>query len=240
MTEAVASFEANTDGRDFVVGDIHGMFPQLEALLEQVSFDTNCDRLFSVGDLVDRGRHSRDVLRWLDYPWFHPVRGNHDQFVIDSGDEAEDRLWIEKNGGGWWLDIAPDERERFRAAMSGLPWAIEVRGDPLPWVVIHADVPPDMSWPQCREALLAGNERIRLQVMWSRKRAEQRLSYRDVAEVAGCSRVYVGHTPMPQVRLVANMCFMDTGAAYTYMNWAQLSLCEHLTGKPEPVSVSTY
>ena len=51
-------FGQNPDGRDYVVGDIHGMFHHLEVLLNDIGFDEDCDRLFSVGDLVDRGPHS--------------------------------------------------------------------------------------------------------------------------------------------------------------------------------------
>jgi len=51
---AVCCFGENREGRDFVVGDIHGMFGHLRMLLKQVSFDAEVDRLFSVGDLVDR------------------------------------------------------------------------------------------------------------------------------------------------------------------------------------------
>jgi len=45
----------NKKGRDFVCGDIHGCFDQLEEKLSQVNFDKSTDRLFCVGDLIDRG-----------------------------------------------------------------------------------------------------------------------------------------------------------------------------------------
>ncbi|MBZ0074391.1 metallophosphoesterase [Bordetella hinzii] len=31
-----------------------------------------------MGDLVDRGPESADVLKWLERPWFHAICGNHD------------------------------------------------------------------------------------------------------------------------------------------------------------------
>ena len=58
-------FPKNHEGRDFVVGDLHGMFQTLEALMETVKFDTTIDRLFSVGDLVDRGPESKRVVEFL-------------------------------------------------------------------------------------------------------------------------------------------------------------------------------
>jgi hypothetical protein len=51
---------ANTAGRDFVCGDIHGCFDELDAALAKLQFDPAVDRLISVGDLVDRGPRSAD------------------------------------------------------------------------------------------------------------------------------------------------------------------------------------
>ncbi len=48
-------FGKNSSGRDFVVGDIHGSFGALEQLLQRLNFDPDCDRVFAVGDLIDRG-----------------------------------------------------------------------------------------------------------------------------------------------------------------------------------------
>lgn len=73
---------ANTQGRDLAVGDIHGHFGRLVMCLEQAGFDPAVDRLFSVGDLVDRGPYSEAALQWLDRPWFHAVQGNHEALAI--------------------------------------------------------------------------------------------------------------------------------------------------------------
>ena len=58
MKNIVHTYEANLEGRDFVVGDIHGEYDQFMKELEKVNFDKNIDRVFSVGDLVDRGKDS--------------------------------------------------------------------------------------------------------------------------------------------------------------------------------------
>ena len=49
-------------GRDLVVGDVHGCFRTLDGALCELRFDTDSDRLFGVGDLVDRGPHSAEAL----------------------------------------------------------------------------------------------------------------------------------------------------------------------------------
>jgi len=51
----VHEYEKNTEGQDFFVGDIHGMYNLLMSQLNLLGFDRNVDRLFSVGDIVDRG-----------------------------------------------------------------------------------------------------------------------------------------------------------------------------------------
>ena len=68
----------NEAGRDFVVGDLHGHRELLERQLEQMGFNTHFDRLFSVGDLIDRGPHSLATLALIEEPWFHAVLGNHE------------------------------------------------------------------------------------------------------------------------------------------------------------------
>ena len=59
----VKHFPLNDLGRDFIIGDLHGHWSVLERLLEEVSFDKAKDRLFSVGDLVDRGQIGRASCR---------------------------------------------------------------------------------------------------------------------------------------------------------------------------------
>ena len=93
----IKRFAANTPGRDFAVGDIHGHFTRLQAALDAAGFNPAVDRLFSVGDLVDRGPECEDVIKWLNKPWFHPVRGNHDDYVCRF-DTCDTGNWMH-NGG---------------------------------------------------------------------------------------------------------------------------------------------
>ena len=67
----------NTLGRDFVIGDIHGAFSVVVEAIKLVQFDPKKDRLFSLGDTIDRGPESRRAQRFLSTPWVHAIRGNH-------------------------------------------------------------------------------------------------------------------------------------------------------------------
>ncbi|MHB1665841.1 metallophosphoesterase [Thiomonas sp.] len=99
-------------GRDFVVGDLHGSLRLLEIALEGVHFDRGRDRLFSVGDLVDRGQNSLGCLQLLQEPWFHCVRGNHEDLMLDFLDDGHQygsgsrHAWLDQaNGSGWYFEL---------------------------------------------------------------------------------------------------------------------------------------
>ena len=72
----------------YAVGDIQGCYHSFQRLLEKIQFDPSHDRLWLVGDLVNRGAGSLPVLRWL-FNWQakYPssvtvVLGNHDLHAL--------------------------------------------------------------------------------------------------------------------------------------------------------------
>ena len=162
--DIVSRFSRNTRGRDFVVGDIHGMFSHLRALLKDLEFSQESDRLFSVGDLVDRGPESSEAVKWLNFPWFHACRGNHEQFALDSDDPVQFDLWVNKNGGSWWLDLDDTQHEIFRAAFRDLPMAMEVDTVSGTVGIVHADVPPLLSWDRFARIAGPGRRPLRARV----------------------------------------------------------------------------
>ena len=103
-------YSRNVTGKDYAVGDIHANFSKLQAALDTICFNPITDRLFSVGDLVDRGPESDEVLDWLAKPWFIPVRGNHEQMAIDFARGGLDAHLYNANGGGWNISNPPHVR----------------------------------------------------------------------------------------------------------------------------------
>ena len=73
----------NQFGRDLVVGDVHGCFRTLHRALREVGFDPDRDRLFGVGDLVNRGPHSEDALAWIEDRFHSVTLGNHKRPIRD-------------------------------------------------------------------------------------------------------------------------------------------------------------
>lgn len=70
----------------YIIGDIQGQFDSLQQLLKLIKFNPQTDRLGFVGDLVNRGPQSLQVLRFiqrLKSPLV--VLGNHDLFCLMLG-----------------------------------------------------------------------------------------------------------------------------------------------------------
>lgn len=68
----------------FVMGDIHGQYDMLKALLDNVGFNpAEGDILYGLGDFCDRGEQNVEVLRYLMSlgPNFKSVFGNHDIWI---------------------------------------------------------------------------------------------------------------------------------------------------------------
>ena len=63
----------------YVIGDIHGCYDKLQEMLRKINF-TETDRLYLVGDYIDRGEKSLEMLCWLEGIGenIFPIKGNHD------------------------------------------------------------------------------------------------------------------------------------------------------------------
>src|SRR5207237_8583802 len=79
--------------RTILVGDVHGCYDELLALVERVALKES-DRVVCVGDLVVKGEKSREVLDlFMRDARFSSVLGNHDRALVEhwKGARAESK-----------------------------------------------------------------------------------------------------------------------------------------------------
>lgn len=232
---------SNQVGRDFIVGDLHGCFDLIDRLLDHVRFDPACDRLFSVGDLVDRGPDSLRSLEFMDAPWFYAVKGNHEDLLLeffepyrasgrmDYWDEIlTSDLWL--NGGEWveacYLQVAQrmtSEFDRLLKRVHELPLIWVVGKGPERFHVLHAELVrteyrkrDQKVWLDADiDRWLAGeaiDDATRERLIWGRTLMMTLAGPSTPPEHHGLSTTYCGHTIGENVRSYLSHVCLDAGA----------------------------
>lgn len=99
-----------TKGKIFAIGDIHGCFDEFEALMdtliEKHDLNKQEDTVIFLGDYVDRGPKSKEVIDRLIYykgvyPHWQVLKGNHEHMMLDflqGTKKYETDIWM-YNGG---------------------------------------------------------------------------------------------------------------------------------------------
>ena len=123
----------------WAVGDVQGCLIELESLLERIGFAPGRDQLWFVGDLVNRGPASLEVLRRVERLGDAAVvvLGNHDLHLL-----AIARGGARLRGGDRSLQAILDAPDRERL----LDWlqsrALLHHDAAIGWTMVHAALPP--------------------------------------------------------------------------------------------------
>lgn len=208
----------------YAIGDVQGCYDSLRTLLDRCRFDPASDRLWFVGDLVNRGPHSLETLRFVKSlgAAATTVLGNHDLYLLMLAEgfgkrQADDTLAAV-------LD-APDRDEL-------LDW---LRGQPLMHVadgfaMVHAGLLPQWTVDQARalaaevELWLSGDHcRELLRHLWG----SQPDTWRD--DLAGWERLRVVVNAMTRMRFCSPAGTMEfhvkgevTQAPPGYLPWFEV------------------
>jgi diadenosine tetraphosphatase ApaH/serine/threonine PP2A family protein phosphatase len=189
-------------GRTIIVGDIHGCYDELLALLEKVAL-TGEDRVISVGDLIVKGEKNREVLDlFIEDERFSAVLGNHDRALC--------RYWrgegvaLKESQEKTRAELEHDEA-RYSAYLQSLPLMIDLGSH----LVVHAGVRPGVE--------LSGQTVEDLTEL--RTLGEDRTNRDGVPwyeQYDGDKTVLFGHWPAPAPRRGKRAIGLDTGCVYGY------------------------
>ncbi|MEB3882952.1 metallophosphoesterase [Lyngbya sp. CCY1209] len=132
--------------RRIVIGDIHGHFDGMMALLEKLSPGAE-DEIYFLGDLIDRGPKSAQVVEFVKNSPYHCLMGNHEQLMLSAMPEVGNnqqawQAWLYSGGQATIVsyqdaEIIPRDHLRW---MRSLPLFLDL-GDT--WLV-HAGVHPKL------------------------------------------------------------------------------------------------
>ena len=190
----------------YVFSDVHGHLAPLDRALSRVSPGEG-DRVFCLGDMIDRGPDPVGVLRVVrSLPGVVALLGNHEDLMLDCLRDPNDSLaamnWA-INGGSvtrhGLAELEDDELEELLGWVRSCPRSAHVRVDERLYLLAHAgvslDAPEPSTWDdEAAEAYLGAQSAEDL--TWIREDfwgARRGLSGRD-----GSGPIVVaGHTPTP-------------------------------------------
>jgi len=201
--------------RLLAVGDIHGCDQLLRELLTQVA-PTEHDQLIFLGDYIDRGHGSRQVIEQLlelrrNFPQTVFLKGNHEQMLLAYLAGADEALDFLANGGTRTLESYRTEgRLNIPAEHLDFLAGLRIRYETEDFIFVHAGLRPGIPSDRQSEADL----------LWIRS------DFLDSDYDWGKTVVF-GHTPQTSPILTLNRIGLDTGAVYG----RQLSCCDVLTRK---------
>jgi serine/threonine protein phosphatase 1 len=201
-----------TNQRMFVCGDIHGCVDQLMLKLKELNFNFGADKLYALGDLVDRGPRSADAVALLDQPWFRSIKGNHEVMMDEAFRGNADMHII--NGGGWFAQMLDeDERRRLVIKVRKLPIALTiVTPSGRKMGLVHADMVGN-DWDEFMAMI--DTEQVQEHALWSRERVGNAKHGRHMGPIKNVDHVYFGHTPLNEPIHISNMSWIDTGCFAT-------------------------
>lgn len=190
----------------FAIGDIHGCADKLKALMKEIPVDYANDTLVFIGDYIDRGPDSFEVVDYLvDLKKEHPdivfLKGNHED-MLQKYLEGTDRFTYLFNGGQKTLDSylnRPNKSEFSPIPSDHLEFyqSLVFHYETEDYLFVHAGL---------REKIPLKKQNPQ-ELLWIRE------DFIDSKFDFG-KRVIFGHTPFAEPLLLSNKIGIDTGAVY--------------------------
>ena len=192
--------------RVFAVGDIHGCFDKLVLLMGKIDIDFKKDTLVFIGDYIDRGPKSKEVVDYLmdlargkDSVIF--LKGNH-EYMLQGYLDGTDTMFFLANGGeatirSYLQSGLRDEVEPIPSDHLDFFDSLRLYYETADYIFVHAGL-------KAQVPLEKQNE---WDMLWIR----EEFIYSDFDFGR---QVVFGHTAFQKPLVLANKIGIDTGAVY--------------------------
>lgn len=190
----------------FAIGDIHGCADKLYALMDKIPIDYTNDRLVFIGDYIDRGPSSFEVVDYLvNLKQRHPeiifLKGNHED-MLQKYLTGADRFTYLFNGGQQTLDSYLNRQNK--SEFSPIPSdhlefykSLVLHYQTEDYIFVHAGMRPNIQLDKQKPE----------EILWIREDfIHSKLDFG--------KRVIFGHTPFSEPLVQPNKIGIDTGAVY--------------------------
>jgi serine/threonine protein phosphatase 1 len=198
----------------YIISDVHGCYKSLLALIEQFP-NKQKSKICFVGDLIDRGINSFEVIEFVKNNNYACVMGSHEKALLqysEFGVSEDLKKWYEKGGGKETIN-SYSSKEKFNEHieyLKSLPLYLEYQDyrtiDDRYLVVSHSAVAD--SW-NLRLSLNAEDKRIFEQYCLY-KRYKQ-FDNKDIFNI-------YGHAVRSEVKITSFDCNIDLGCCYKGTN----------------------
>jgi len=190
--------------RTFVVGDIHGCYEELLALIRSVGLKDS-DRLISVGDLVTKGPQSREVLElFMSDSRFSAVIGNHDRALLEYWKGLRKKKHLKPSQKRCAKELK-EGRDTFAEFFTSLPGYIDLGSH----VVVHAGLRPGV--PLAQQSL---DDLTALRTLGPDRESREGTPWYEAYE--GDATALFGHWPSAAPRRGPRAIGLDTGCVYGF------------------------
>lgn len=217
--------------KHYVVGDVHGEYEVLLALVQKLPKDA---KLIFVGDLIDRGLQSREVVAFVRKNNYQVVMGNHEVYMLHYGAELIehhvddvkveiDKEWLQNGGVATLLsyDLLKIRDDGSYQILKNKK-AIEVFKNDIEWMsTLPLYLELDTKHSSGKSVVISHSN---ISKVWSirndDKRQKEFISVvlwgreSETSDEANIFNIY-GHTPQKKgMKIEKNYICLDTGCCY--------------------------
>lgn len=220
----------------YIIGDVHGEFDSLRILADKLPRDS---KLIFVGDLVDRGRKSKEVIDFVKSNNHLCVLGNHEKMMIEYVREFKQTYpnlpsmvyyhrWIHNGGKQTLLSyevinvdksdgklVCLEDKEKFQKLLDDVLW-LETLPLYLELKVSKNDKPIVVSHASMANVWYLKDEKedvFEEYALWNRKEPKEDVPIFNI----------FGHTIQKEVDLTKHFIDIDTGCCYAKEGYGKLS-----------------